>query len=117
VVKRIHPQLVDPEFVGMFINEARISALLAHPNIVQIYDFGSVAERYFIAMEWVPGKTAKDLLKKVSRSRRTVPPELVMLIAHQVCKATRLRALGPDRTPRGTRSRSSTATSRSRTSS
>jgi PAS domain S-box-containing protein len=87
VVKRIHPQLVDPEFVGMFINEARISALLAHPNIVQIYDFGSVADRYFIAMEWVPGKTAKDLLKKVSRARRTVPPELVMMIAHQVCKA------------------------------
>ena len=87
VVKRIHPQLVDPEFVGMFVNEARISALLAHPNIVQIYDFGSVGDRYFIAMEWVPGKTAKDLLKKVSRSRRAVPPELVMLIAHEVCKA------------------------------
>ena len=40
----------------MFINEARISALLEHPNIVQVYDFGQVEGDYFLAMEYLRGR-------------------------------------------------------------
>src|SRR5687768_10138419 len=52
VIKRIlREKSLAPEFVEMFINEARISALLNHPNIVQIYDFGQIEGSYFLAME------------------------------------------------------------------
>src|SRR3954469_24556844 len=54
VVKRILPQLSgNPDFTRMFIREAKISALLMHPNIVQIYEFGEAEGTYFIAMESV----------------------------------------------------------------
>ncbi len=40
-VKRILPQLAsDSDFVAMFVDEARVTARLAHPNIVQVFDFG-----------------------------------------------------------------------------
>src|SRR5262245_65855555 len=55
-VKRILPQLVDaPDFVKMFLGEAKLAAQLSHPNIVHIYDFGKVDSDYFIAMEYVDG--------------------------------------------------------------
>ena len=57
VLKRIradHSQTGD--FVEMFVNEARISALLTHENIVQVYDFGEVDGCYFLTMEYLRGK-------------------------------------------------------------
>ena len=51
VVKRILPHFTEDEaFVKMFIDEARIASKLQHSNIVQIYDFDSEDERYYIAM-------------------------------------------------------------------
>src|SRR5206468_2670171 len=57
VIKRILPALAsDAQFVQMFLDEARIAARLSHPNIVQIFDLGTVNERdYFLAMEHVHG--------------------------------------------------------------
>ena len=46
----------------MFIREAKISALLLHPNIVQIFDFGEAEGAYFIAMESVQGVTLREAL-------------------------------------------------------
>ncbi len=55
-IKRILPHLCDDgEFVNMFMQEARLAALLSHPNIVQIYDFGKERETYYIAMEYLWG--------------------------------------------------------------
>ncbi len=54
--KMIHEQLIcDPAFVRMFTDEARISAKLVHPNIVQIVDFGEIDKRLYITMEYVDG--------------------------------------------------------------
>src|SRR5688572_16074277 len=48
VIKRILPQLAaNREFVQMFLDEARIAATLHHPNVVQVYDIGSVSGSYF----------------------------------------------------------------------
>src|SRR5215471_6091700 len=58
VVKRILPELSgNPQFRRLFIREAKISALLMHPNIVQIYEFGEAEGLYFLAMESVHGVT------------------------------------------------------------
>src|SRR5271154_2988716 len=57
IVKRILPRLaIHEKFVRMFINEAKVSSLLSHSNIVQVFDFGRVGNDYFIAMEHVDGK-------------------------------------------------------------
>lgn len=62
-VKRILPHLVDSrEFTEMFLREAKLAARLSHPNIVHIYDFGKVGTDYFIAMEFVDGVTAGELI-------------------------------------------------------
>jgi len=54
VVKRILPHLAaDQSFVSMFIDEAKLTAQLTHPKIVQILDFGEVNGQYFTALEFV----------------------------------------------------------------
>src|SRR5689334_19942522 len=55
----------DPIFVKRFVQEARSVARLAHPNIVQIHDFGEQANITYIVMEYVDGGTLKDRLKRV----------------------------------------------------
>jgi eukaryotic-like serine/threonine-protein kinase len=65
VIKRILPHLADdPEFVQMFLNEARIAANFNHPNIAQIYDLGEVGGAYYIAMEFVHGEDLGRIMRK-----------------------------------------------------
>jgi serine/threonine-protein kinase len=52
----------DQEFVNMFFDEARIAAVLSHPNIAQIYDLGEDQGEYYIAMEYVHGASLRDVL-------------------------------------------------------
>ena len=64
VVKRILPQFgEDAQFVKMFIDEAVLAAYINHPNVVQVYDFGSTDNVYFIAMEFVDGADLKQILR------------------------------------------------------
>jgi hypothetical protein len=84
-VKRILPQLADaPDFIKMFLGEAKLAAQLSHPNIVHIYDFGKVDEDYFIAMEYVDGVHAGQLLKGVEDR---LPPALVARIGADAAAA------------------------------
>ncbi len=87
VIKRILQHLTDnQDFVHMFIDEAKISVELQHPNIVQIYDFGQIAQNYFIAMECVEGKDVKGILRKLAERRKLLPMEYAVYIAHEMCK-------------------------------
>ena len=87
VIKRILNHLSgNDDFVKMFIDEAKISVELQHPNIVQIYDFGKIRENYFIAMECVEGKDAKGLLRKLAERRKLLPIEFAVYIVHEMCK-------------------------------
>ncbi len=75
-VKRILPQLSDaPDFIKMFLGEAKLAAQLSHPNIVHIYDFGKVDDDYFIAMEYVDGVHAGQLARAGEPDR--LPPAMV----------------------------------------
>jgi eukaryotic-like serine/threonine-protein kinase len=86
VLKRILPRLSDTgDFKTMFIREAKISALLLHPNIVQIYEFGEADGAYFIAMENVQGVTLREALTTLRRAQRAMPYLVAADIARQIC--------------------------------
>lgn len=85
-VKRILPHLADsPDFVKMFLGEAKLAAQLAHPNIVHIYEFGKVEHDYFIAMEFVDGVHAGQLYKYGEQEK--LPPTLVARIGADAANA------------------------------
>ena len=87
VIKRILSHLGENEdFVDMFIDEAKVSVALQHTNIVRVYDFGKVFDNYFIAMECVEGKDARNILRKMARKQSYLPLEFALLIAHQAAK-------------------------------
>jgi len=74
VIKRILPHLAeDPQFVEMFLGEAKLAAQLNHPNLVQIFDFGRAEGSYFIAMEYIDGPNLRTLQVRARDLRRMVP--------------------------------------------
>jgi eukaryotic-like serine/threonine-protein kinase len=77
-LKIAHPELArDHDFVARFISEARSVARLSSPNVVAVFDQGSTGDLHYIAMEYVPGPTLRDLL--VARGRLN-PREAVDII-------------------------------------
>jgi serine/threonine-protein kinase len=81
VVKRILPQLMsEPEFVKMFLNEARLAARLNHPNIVQIFELGQIDKLYFIAMEFIHGEDLRSLVVEANKITLKPTPGLVCRI-------------------------------------
>jgi serine/threonine protein kinase len=88
VVKTILPYLAqDPDFVYMFINEALLAARLNHPNIVQIFDLGHVEQAYFIAMEYVPGKTLRQISRGCRERKELLPPWFTLRVMASVAEA------------------------------
>jgi eukaryotic-like serine/threonine-protein kinase len=57
----------DDEFVARFIREAKSAARLSHPNVVAVFDQGDDGGHVFLAMEYVPGRTLRDLLRERTR--------------------------------------------------
>ena len=87
VIKKILSHISEnPQFVRMFMDEAKITALLQHGNIVRIYDFGKLDKNYFIAMECVEGKDVKQLLRKLAERRKLIPREFAVYIAMEAAK-------------------------------
>lgn len=85
VVKRIHKKLLgDREIEAMFVDEARVQALLDHPHIVQIYDFGEDRGSYFIAMEYIAGATLRWVIDNANAVRRPVPTAHALRIVGDV---------------------------------
>ena len=88
VVKRILAERAQsPYFVDMFVQEARINALLHHPNIVQVFDFGNVGGTYFLAMEYVRGRDVSAILRRLRNYERPCPVGVAAFIAHEVAQA------------------------------
>jgi eukaryotic-like serine/threonine-protein kinase len=104
VLKRVLPSRAhDPNFVTMFIDEARLAAQLHHPNIAQVFDIGRLGSSYFFTMEYVHGENARAVLQREYGLRRKVPIGHAITIA--VGAATGLHhaheATGIDRRPLG----------------
>lgn len=87
VVKQIHPRLSEAaEFVRMFVDEAKISARLLHPNVVQVFEFVYQDGCYYMVMEPVDGVDMARLLRHLVDRREVPPPALVAEIARQACR-------------------------------
>ncbi len=75
VVKSILPALAeDDRFVQMFLREARIAALLTHPNVVHIHDVAVIDKRPCIVMEFLRGRDLAFLLKHLAERGQAVEP-------------------------------------------
>jgi eukaryotic-like serine/threonine-protein kinase len=87
VVKRILPRLLDaPEFVSMFVDEAKISARLLHPNIVQVFEFAFQDGGYYIVMEPVDGVDVGRLLRQLERRGAVAPAAFAAEVGRQACR-------------------------------
>ncbi len=85
-IKRILPAYSqDLQFVSMFIDEARITIGLDHPNVVRLFDFGQHEGTYFMAMEYVDGVDLAALLRLLFTRGTPLPPAIALYIAHEVC--------------------------------
>lgn len=88
VIKRILPGLAgSSRFVSMFVSEAKISAMLSHPNIVQIYDLGREGEDYYIAMEHIAGRDLTRIWRRLHAQSRRMPLGLAVSIAASAARA------------------------------
>jgi serine/threonine-protein kinase len=65
-IKRLHPQYAkDPDFVTMFLDEARVAARIQHPNVVPTLDVITTEDEIFLVMEYVQGESLARLLRAV----------------------------------------------------
>jgi eukaryotic-like serine/threonine-protein kinase len=87
VLKRIRSDRSESSsFVDMFVNEARLSALLDHENIVKTYDFGEVDGCYFLTMEYLRGYDLATILRELLARNQGLEPVTVAFIALQVAR-------------------------------
>ena len=106
VVKQIRDELAyDEEFVRRFVEEAKTTVALSHPNIVPVYELGVELGTYFLAMEFVEGVSAAELLKSLGASGGRLSPEEGAYVGVEVCRALdyahrRMKVVHRDVTPR-----------------
>src|ERR1700682_4820949 len=86
VVKKILSHLTEnKEFIEAFLGETRLAAQMNHRNIVQVYELGEQDRSYFIAMEYVQGKSLRDVIDAAIKRKEKMPAELCRNLAEQVC--------------------------------
>jgi eukaryotic-like serine/threonine-protein kinase len=105
VIKQILPHFADePDFVEMFVSEARVAAGLTHGNIAQVFDFGEIDGQFFLAMEFVHGQTLSKLLRRAQKAGLPgLPMPLALFVATQICDGLDYahRHIGDDGRPMG----------------
>src|SRR5579863_6979813 len=106
VVKQIRDELAcDVDFVRRFVEEAKTTVALSHPNIVPVYELGVELGTYFLAMEYVEGASIADLLRAATRAGKALSPEEGAYVGVEVCRALdyahrRMNVVHRDVTPR-----------------
>ena len=84
-IKRLHPHYAkDPEFVTMFLDEARLCGRIRHPNVVPTLDVVNTEGEIFIVMEYVAGEALSKLLKTAWQRNIPVPPRVAATIISSV---------------------------------
>src|SRR5262249_34122249 len=86
VLKRILPHLArEPEFVHMFLDEARIVAGITHPNVVQVQELGKDGNELFLAMEYLEGETLWGLMRRLAVRGERLDTPLAVRVIVQAC--------------------------------
>jgi serine/threonine-protein kinase len=80
-IKRLHPHLAgEPEFVEMFLDEARLAAGIHHPNVVPILEVGTSERGYYLVMEYIEGDTlARVVARALSKHEGAVVPRPILM--------------------------------------
>jgi serine/threonine protein kinase len=87
-IKRILPNIAeDSEFIGMFIDEARIAGQLHHENICRIYELGRVNNDHYIAMQFLWGRDLLKLMNRYKKAGRFVNPLMAAYIGSKALSA------------------------------
>jgi eukaryotic-like serine/threonine-protein kinase len=105
VIKQILPHFADdPDFIEMFVSEARVAAGLSHGNIAQVFDFGEVNGQYFIALELVHGQPLSKVLRRAAKAGMGFfPIPLALHVISKMCDGLDYahRHIGEDGQPLG----------------
>ncbi|WP_369946347.1 protein kinase [Vitiosangium sp. GDMCC 1.1324] len=87
-LKRILPDARgDEQFEQMFLDEARITAALNHPNIGQVFELGQDAEGLFLAMEFIAGQNLNQIARLCTKQGRPLPLGFSLSVVRDVCLA------------------------------
>ena len=80
-IKRLHPEYArDPEFVSMFLDEARLAAKISHPNVVSTLDVVATGGELFLVMDYLQGQSLSWLIKQATKTGEPIPSRIVASI-------------------------------------
>ncbi len=99
-IKRLHPQYAkDPEFVSMFLAEARLAARIQHPNVCATLDVVATQGELFLVMEYLQGETLSRMLRAVRNRGEVIDPRIAVSVSAQTLHG--LHAAHEAKTERG----------------
>ncbi|MCA9527352.1 MAG: serine/threonine protein kinase, partial [Myxococcales bacterium] len=97
VLKRLLPEHRGRKaYERLFLGEARITALLDHPNVISLHDLGKLDDAYFMAMEYIHGLSGAELMAAAARARTPVPVGVALRLAMCTADALQYCAEGID---------------------
>ena len=80
-IKRLHEHFAkDPDFVAMFLDEARLASRVRHPNVVSILDVVTLGQEIFLVMDYVQGESLSRLIRAARTGKKLVPPKIALSI-------------------------------------
>ncbi|HEY1955171.1 MAG TPA: serine/threonine-protein kinase [Polyangiaceae bacterium] len=83
-IKRLHPQYAkDPEFVSMFLDEARLAARIQHPNVCATLDVVATQGELFLVMEYLQGETLSRMIRAVRARAELIDPRIAVSVLAQ----------------------------------
>jgi serine/threonine protein kinase len=84
-IKLLHPHLAaEPDYVQMFLEEARLASRFRHPNVVAVEELGEENGAYYLVMEYVNGCSLSELLQRLGNAGRGLAPPTAVWIAAQL---------------------------------
>ncbi len=89
-LKQILPDVrADESFVAMFLDEARLTAGLAHPNVAQVFDLGEDEQsgELYLAMEFVSGQNLEQIVKRAAKRQVAIPVGFAARVVRDTCLA------------------------------
>ena len=85
-LKVVLPSLATPEYIGRFMDEAKVMVRLSHGNLVQVFDVGEVDDEAYIAMEYVDGQDIRSIWNRCVEVRRAFPVDVAVHMLKDACR-------------------------------